>query len=87
MASHFQRNKIPAKIFILDPKPFIAPIGGVYRMAFDEPLEAISVKFDYRMGPEGHLLQTVIDDVHRRPQLWQEELRWYGQMVKDFTGS
>jgi hypothetical protein len=58
-----------------------------YMLVNTEPLEAISVKFDYKMGPEGHLLQTITDDIYRRPQLWQEDLRWYGQMVKDFTGS
>jgi hypothetical protein len=58
-----------------------------YMLVNTEPLEAISVKFDYKMGPEGHLLQTVTDDIFRRPQLWQEDLRWYGEMVKDFTGS
>jgi NADPH-dependent 2,4-dienoyl-CoA reductase/sulfur reductase-like enzyme len=228
MASHFQRNKIPAKIVILDPKPRIAPIGGGYRLAFDdlyddiithvpnagvkeldpfnkvvktaagdfkfddaifmghhqaadlvwklgaigktadgkptmwadvhpefynmkndsqvfiigdsvgavspqfghypksghvanrmgrsvahyiaqqskgqpmkpeiidnlcymlvntEPLEAISVKFDYKMGPDGHLLQTIVDDNDRRQELWQEDLRWYGTKVQDLMGS
>jgi hypothetical protein len=51
-----------------------------------EPLEAISVKFDYKMGPEGHILQTVTDDNFRRQALWQEDLQWYGNMIKDFTG-
>jgi hypothetical protein len=38
------------------------------------------------MGPEGHLLQTVTDDNFRRQELWQADLQWYGNMVKDFTG-
>jgi NADH dehydrogenase FAD-containing subunit len=58
-----------------------------YMLVNTEPLEAISVKFDYRMGPEGHLLQTLTDDIFRRPQLWQEDLRWYASMVQDFVGS
>ena len=36
MASYFQRNKIPAKILILDPKPRISPIGGGFRLAFED---------------------------------------------------
>jgi hypothetical protein len=51
-----------------------------------EPLEAINVKFDYKMGDEGHLVQTITDDNFRRPELWQADLQWYGNMVKDFTG-
>ncbi len=34
-----------------------------------EPLEAINEKFDYKMGEEGHLVQTVTDDNFRRPEL------------------
>lgn len=36
IAAHFKRNKIPAKLLILDPKPRIAPIGLGYRKAFEE---------------------------------------------------
>lgn len=36
MASYFQLNKVPAKIILLDPKPRIAPLGGGYRLAFDD---------------------------------------------------
>lgn len=36
MAWHFKKNKIPAKIIILDPKPRIMPIGGGFKAAFDE---------------------------------------------------
>jgi len=57
-----------------------------YMLVNTDPLEAISVKFDYKMGPEGHLLQTLTDDNDRRPQLWQEDLRWYGRMIQDLTG-
>ena len=52
-----------------------------------EPLEAISVKFEYKMGPEGHLLQTLTDDNDRRQELWQEDLRWYGTKIQDMVGS
>jgi hypothetical protein len=44
------------------------------------------VKFEYKMGAEGHLLQTITDDNFRRQELWQADLQWYGNMVKDFTG-
>ncbi len=46
-----------------------------------EPLEAISVQFDYTMGPNGHLLQTQIDDNERSASLWREDLRWYGNAI------
>jgi NADH dehydrogenase FAD-containing subunit len=36
MAWYFKKNKIPAKIIILDPKPRIMPIGEGFRMAFEE---------------------------------------------------
>lgn len=36
MAWYFKKNKIPAKIVILDPKPKIMPIGGGFKAAFDE---------------------------------------------------
>ena len=228
MAAHFQRNKVPAKIIILDPKPRIAPLGGGYRLAFDDlypdiithvpnagikevdpfnrtvktaagdfkfddaifmghhqaadlvwklgaigrtadgkptnwadvhpefynlkddpsiyvigdsvgavspqfghypksghvanhmgrsvahyigqqvkgqaptpilidnlcymlvnidPLEAINVQFDYKKGPEGHLIQTQTDDNDRRASLWQEDLRWYRLKVDDMIGA
>lgn len=32
-------------------------------------------------------VQTVTDDNFRRQGLWQEDLQWYGNMVKDFTGA
>ena len=57
-----------------------------YMLVNTEPLEAISVQFDYKMGPDGHLLQTVIDDNDRRQSLWQEDLRWYGIKIKDLVG-
>jgi len=36
---------------------------------------------------ESHLVQTVTDEFFHRSQFRQEDLRWYGQRVKDFTGS
>lgn len=36
MAWHIKTNKIPGKILILDPKPYLAPIGEGYRAAFEE---------------------------------------------------
>jgi NADH dehydrogenase FAD-containing subunit len=58
-----------------------------YMLVNTEPLEAISVKFDYKMGPDGHLLQTITDDNDRRQELWQEDLRWYGTKIQDLVGS
>lgn len=57
-----------------------------YMLVNTSPLEAISVQFDYEMGPEGHLVQTQIDDHDRRAALWQEDLRWYGLMVENLIG-
>lgn len=56
-----------------------------YMLVNLDPLEAISVQFDYKMGPEGHLLQTQIDDNDRSRKLWEEDLRWYGLAVQDMT--
>jgi NADH dehydrogenase FAD-containing subunit len=52
-----------------------------YMLVNTEPLEAISVQFDYQMGPEGHLVQTQIDDNDRRAALWHEDLSWYGHAL------
>lgn len=57
-----------------------------YMLVNAEPLEAINVQFDYKKAPEGHLVQTQIDDNDRRPSLWHEDLRWYGTMVSELTG-
>lgn len=56
-----------------------------YMLVNTEPLEAISVQFDYRKSPEGHLVQTQTDDHDRRRALWEEDLRWYGLMMQDFV--
>jgi NADH dehydrogenase FAD-containing subunit len=56
-----------------------------YMLVNTQPKEAISVQFDYQMGPEGHLVQTQTDDNQRRAELWSEDLRWYGLMMKDFV--
>lgn len=54
-----------------------------YMLVNNDPKEAIAVQFDYKMGPEGHLLQSQIDDNDRRPELWQEDLRWISLMFQD----
>ena len=56
-----------------------------YMLVNNDPKEAISVQFDYKVGPEGHLLQSQIDDNDRRPELWQEDLRWISLMFQDFA--
>lgn len=56
-----------------------------YMLVNNDPKEAISVQFDYKLGPEGHLLQSQIDDNDRRPELWQEDLRWISLMFQDFA--
>ena len=50
-----------------------------------ERLEAISVQFDYKKGPDGTLIQTQIDDNDRRRLLWDEDLRWYDLMMNDLV--
>lgn len=57
-----------------------------YMLVNTDPLEAISVQFDYKKAPEGHLVQTQIDDHDRRRALWDEDLRWYGLKIQDMTG-
>lgn len=54
-----------------------------YMLVNTDPLEAISVQFDYAMGPAGHLIQKQIDDHDRRTALWHEDLRWYGLKIGD----
>ena len=56
-----------------------------YMLVNPDPKEAISVQFDYKMGPEGHLIQTQIDDNERRKYLWDEDLRWYRLMMEEMT--
>ena len=56
-----------------------------YMLVNPDPLEAINVQFDYKVGPEGHLIQTQIDDNERRLSLWKEDLRWYGLMMDEFA--
>ncbi len=56
-----------------------------YMLVNLDPLEAISVQFDYQKGPDGHLVQTQVDDHERRRALWDEDLRWYAHMVQDFA--
>jgi len=56
-----------------------------YMLVNNNPREAISVQFDYKIGPDGLLAQTQIDDNERRPELWQEDLKWVGYMFDDFA--
>ncbi len=56
-----------------------------YMLVNPDPLEAINVQFDYKIGPEGHLIQTQIDDNERRLSLWKEDLRWYGLMMDELA--
>lgn len=58
-----------------------------YMLVNTDPKESISVQFDYKMGPEGHILQTQIDDNDRRTNLWEEDQRWYKLMMQDFTAT
>ena len=67
----------------LPPAPPLPPLAVEVAL----PLEAINVQFDYKIGPEGHLIQTQIDDNERRLSLWKEDLRWYGLKIQDITCS
>ncbi len=57
-----------------------------YMLVNTEPKEGISVQFDYKMGPEGHLVQTQLDDNERRKSVWDEDLLWYRLMMEEMTG-
>ena len=56
-----------------------------YMLVNNSPREAISVQFDYKIGPDGVLRQIQLDDNDRRAHLWQEDLRWAGFMFDDFA--
>jgi NADH dehydrogenase FAD-containing subunit len=56
-----------------------------YMLVNNSPREAISVQFDYKIGADGVLRQTQIDDNQRRPELWEEDLKWVGYMFDDFV--
>lgn len=56
-----------------------------YMLVNNGPREAISVQFDYKIGPEGLLHQTQIDDNDRRAALWEDDLQWVGYMFEDFV--
>ena len=72
------KNKTPSPILI---------DNLCYMLVNTVPKESISVQFDYKMGAEGHLLQTQIDDNERRAELWEEDKRWYNLMMTDFTAT
>ncbi len=55
-----------------------------YMLVNNEPREAISVQFDYKLDDKGVLIQTQIDDNERRRLLWEEDLRWYSYMIEEF---
>ncbi len=55
-----------------------------YMLVNNSPREAISVQFDYKLGDDGVLEQTQIDDNDRREKLWEEDLRWVATMYEDF---
>ena len=56
-----------------------------YMLVNNSPREAIAVQFDYKIGEDGLLRQTQIDDSERREELWKEDLRWVDIMYKDFA--
>ena len=56
-----------------------------YMLVNNSPREAISVQFDYKIGPDGKLLQTQIDENERRVELWNEDLRWVAYMFEEFA--
>ena len=56
-----------------------------YMLVNNEPREAISVQFDYRIGADGLLEQTQIDYNDRDPALFAEDVRWASNMYADFA--
>ncbi|MFP5461789.1 MAG: FAD-dependent oxidoreductase [Gammaproteobacteria bacterium] len=56
-----------------------------YMLVNNEPKEAISVQFDYKIGDDGILEQRQIDYNDRDPKLWAEDLRWASIMYEDFA--
>lgn len=66
------------------PKPVIID-NLCYMLVNNSPREAISVQFDYKIGPDGLLHQSQIDDNDRRAELWESDLRWVAYMFEDFV--
>ena len=56
-----------------------------YMLVNNDPREAISVQFDYRIGADGLLEQTQIDYNDRDPALFAEDIRWASLMYEDFA--
>ena len=56
-----------------------------FMLVNNSPRQAISVEFNYKMGPDDEILQTVIDDNDRRPALWNADLKWVNGMFEDFV--
>lgn len=56
-----------------------------YMLVNNDPREAISVQFDYRIGADGLLEQTQIDYNDRDPALFAEDVRWAATMYADFA--
>lgn len=62
----------------------ILPDNLCYMMVNADPKEAISVQFDYEIGPDGIIHQTQIDVDIRTPDLVEENFRWAARMFGDF---
>ncbi|MDO5622485.1 MAG: FAD/NAD(P)-binding oxidoreductase [Paracoccus sp. (in: a-proteobacteria)] len=60
------------------------PDNLCYMLVNNDPQEAISVEFDYEIGPDGNVIQNQIDIDVRTPDLLVEDFAWVNGMFDDF---
>jgi hypothetical protein len=65
---------------VLDPKPVIEPFGAGDRMAFDALFHDAITRGQTWCESWALWARQLTKN---RPKLWQDDLHWYGQMVKD----
>lgn len=96
MAWYFKKNNIPANILILDPKPFLGPIGEGYRHAFDELYPDIITHVPNavvkEVDPYNKRIKTAagdfdFDDAVLMPPHQASDMVWYADLIgKDAEG-
>lgn len=62
------------------------PDNLCYMMVNTEPMEEISVKFEYEVNPQGTVIQTQIDVDVRTQDMVKEDFAWIHEKFQDFLG-
>lgn len=60
------------------------PDNLCYMMVGTEPMEEISVKFEYEVNPQGVVVQTQIDTDVRTQEMVKEDFAWVQEKFQDF---